>query len=193
LLSIAEWGREDRFAFLWPLQVVVLAFVCSTVWARSSGARRLARWPVPLFVAAAILINPLLLSQLDAWRDDGWSGPDAVEFQVADYLARLIRAEGKDRAVVGRRLFDEGPPKSPWKPVDTRWRVGEEFDVALEYRDGIANLNTCAEGLSAQDEYRIVEAQPPKPEAPYYFDVPPSGRLRFLDRIGPYELYKTDR
>jgi hypothetical protein len=144
-------------------------------------------------IAGGILANPFLLSQFDAWRHEGWSGPDAVEFQVADYLARLIRAESKDRAWIGRRLFDEGPPKSPWKPVDTQWRAGREFDVALEYRYGIANLNTCAENLSAQDEYRIVETHPPEPQAPYYFEVPPVGHLRLLDRIGPYDIYKADR
>lgn len=54
---------------------------------------------------------------------------------MADYLAKLIRAEGKDRAVIGHRLFVEEPPKPPWKAVDTRWRVGGEFDLMLEYRN----------------------------------------------------------
>lgn len=193
LLSIAEWGRHDRFVGLWPLQVIVLAFVSSTVSARWSGAPRLARWSGPLLITGTILANPFLLLRVDSWRHDGWSGADAVEIRVADYLARQLRSEGRDRATIGRRLFHEGPPEPPWKAVDARWRVGGEFDVALEYRDGISNLNQCGEGVSAQDEYRIVEAHPPEPEASYYFDVPPAGPLRLLDRIANYEIYKTDR
>ncbi len=190
LLSIAEWGRQDRFVGLWPLQVIVLAFAASTVSARWGGAARLARWSGPLLITGAILANPFVVSRVDAWRHDGWSGVDSVEMRVANYLARLLRSEGRDRATIGRRLFVEGPPAPPWKAVDARWRVGGEFDVALEYRYGIFNLNQCGEGLSAQDEYRIVEAYPPAPEAPYYFDVPPAVPLRFLDRIGPYDVYK---
>jgi hypothetical protein len=196
LLSIAEWGRQDRFGFLWPLQVIVMAFASSTLAARLAGATRLVRWSGPLLMTGAILANPFLLSRVDAWLHDGWSGADAVEIQVADHLARQLRSEGRDRAAIGRRLFVEGPPEPPWKAVDSRWRVGGELDIALEYRNGIANLNTCAEGVSPQDEYRIVEAYPPAPETPYdfyYFDVPPTGRLRLFDRVGPYELYKTDR
>lgn len=77
--------------------------------------------------------------------------------------------------------------------VDNRWKVGGEVDVILEYRHGITNLDPCVEGVSAQDEYRIVEAYPPAPEASYYFDVPPAGSLRLLNRIGRYEMYEVDR
>jgi hypothetical protein len=77
--------------------------------------------------------------------------------------------------------------------VDRYWKVGAELDMTLRFRHGISNLNGCMEGLSAQDEYRVVEAYPPTPDDPYYFDVAHSGRLRFLDRIGNYELYKLDR
>ncbi len=35
LLAIAEWGRQqDRLVGLWPLQAIVLAFVCCSIWTR---------------------------------------------------------------------------------------------------------------------------------------------------------------
>jgi hypothetical protein len=70
--------------------------------------------------------------------------------------------------------------------------VGTEFDVALEYGHAISNLDQCVEGMSTQDEYRIVEVSPSSPGANYYFEVPLAGRLRLLDRIGPYEVYKRE-
>ncbi len=172
---------------LWPLQVIVLAAVLG----KGSGDSR----PIflPLLITGAVLANPFVLSRAEAWRRDGWSGVDSVETRIADYLAQRLRADGKDRAAIGYRLFLDGPPEPPWKAVDNRWRVGGDVDVILEFRHGIKNLNACAESVSAQDEYRIVETYPPEPQALYYFDVPPARTLRFLDRIGPFDVYKTDR
>jgi hypothetical protein len=190
LLLIAESGRSDRFVGLWPLQVIVLAFASSVK--KGSGDSRPLLGPV--LVTGAILANPFLLSRAHAWVQDGWPGADAVEIRVAEYLAGQLRAGGQNRAAIGYRLFVEGPPQPLMPAIDDRWRLGEEFDVILEYRHGIANLDTCGEGLSPQDEYRIVEAHPPTPNGThYYFDVPPAGPLRLLDRIANYEIYKTDR
>jgi hypothetical protein len=80
---------------------------------------------------------------------------------------------------VGYRLFVEGPPQPLLASVDDRWRIGQEFDVILEFRHGILNLDTCGEGLAPQDEYRVVEAYPPTQGGThYYFDVPSAGHLR---------------
>jgi hypothetical protein len=148
LLLIAEWGREDRFMFLWPVQVIVLAFV-GTMRARSTDAPRRARWLVPLVIVGGVLANQFLLSQLDAWRDDGWSGSDKVEFQVATYLAKLIRAESKDRAWIGRRLFDEAASPGVLVTPDGTSRR------RARYRS-IANLNTaqricCGDSANRRD------------------------------------------
>jgi hypothetical protein len=112
------------------------------------------------------------------------------EVQIVDYLARRLRTEGRDRASIGYRKFtvDALAPLT----VDPWWKVGAEFDLMLRFQHGISNINQCVEGLSAQDEYRVIEAYPSAPGDMHYFDVAHSGGLRFIDRIGNYQLYKRD-
>jgi hypothetical protein len=192
LLLVVEPGRQDRLLGLWPLQAIVLSFVAVTLSAGFGRAARLTHWLAPLLIAMLMVINPLVVSKVEAWRHDGWSGSDAVEIQIADYLARRLHDEGRTRAVIGYRLFTDEPLIAPWKIANARWKVGEEFDVALEYHRGISNLNRCVEGLSTHDEYRIVEVPPPSTRAGYYFDVPLPGHLRLLDRIGNYDVYQRE-
>ena len=192
LLLVVEPGREDRLFGLWPLQVIVLAFVAVTLPPISGRTARLTGWLGAPVIAMLILINPFVVSRVEAWHQEGWSGRDAVEVQVADYLARRLQSEGRTQAVIGYRLFDDEPSAPPWRVADVRWKIGEEFDALLKYPRGISNLNRCVEGLSAQDEYRVVEVSPPSAAPAYYFDVPLPGRLRFLDRIGQYEVYERE-
>lgn len=192
LLLLVEPGREDRLLGLWPLQAIVLSFVALTLSAGFHRAAWYADRLAPSLIAMLILVNPFVVSRVESWRQDGWSGPDTLENQVADYLARQLHAEGRTRAVIGYRLFSDGPPTPPWRAADDRWKIGQEIDVVLEYTRGISNLNQCVEGLSTRDEYRVVEMSPSSADAAYYFDVPLPGHLRFLERIGPYEVYKRE-
>ncbi len=118
--------------------------------------RRFARRAGPILITGVILANPVSISKVDGWARDGWAGPDAVEVRIADYLASRLRSEGRDRAAIGYRRFTDGP-LAPLT-VDRWWKVGAEFDLMLRFRHGISNINECVEGLSAQDEYRVIEA-----------------------------------
>jgi hypothetical protein len=89
-------------------------------------------------------------------------------------------------------LFLEDRPVVPWRAVDARWRAGEAIDLVLNYDDGVINLDQCGEGVSAGDEYRVVESRPPTPDAVYYFDVQPAGHLTWVTQIGRYQIYKRD-
>ncbi len=193
LLLVVEWGREDRLVPLWPLQVIVLASLSSTMWTRMGGANPIVRCAVPSLVVSLVLVNPFVGSQIGAWRQDGWSGRDAVEIQIADYLAARVRADGRDRAAIGYRNFVGWLTEPPLKAMDSRMREGERVDLVLRHRYGVLNLNRCGEGVSERDEYRVVEMYPSADDTRYYFDVPPSGSFRFLNRIGKYELYEIDR
>lgn len=192
LLLIAEWGRQDRLMGLWPLQAIVLPFAAAGLaeWAIPSarGARRAAE----LLVVIIVLGNGLVVSRVGGWRADGWEGADGIEVQATDYVASLVRSKGDNRAAIGFRMFEDTPPAPPMNAVDHRWRYGSDFDVMLEHRNGITNLDRCGESLSAQDRYRIVAAHPPSPEYTYYFDVPDPA-LRLLKHFGNYDVYGPDR
>jgi hypothetical protein len=99
----------------------------------------------------------LLVSRLHDWVRNGWSGEDADEIQVTNVAATLVESsEKRDHVSIGyevnmRRFMATD------QIIDPRYKVGADFDLLLRYRHGIANLNGCAEGVHANDEYRIVQ------------------------------------
>jgi len=188
LLFIVEPGRIDRFVGVWPLQVIVLAAFCETMFAQLRAAR-VGRWSGQVVIAGMIVLNPLLISRIDDWLRNGWSGTDSAFVPIADYLASLLRSEGKDRSSIGYQLFVPGPYVAA-TAVDARYKVGVQLDFLLEYRRGLVNVNQCAEGLSAHDEYRIVQPRPSGPDETHYFDVPFDSRFHLLRTIGQYQIYK---
>ena len=194
LLVLAERGRADRFVGLWPLQIVALAVFVDVVAARTgSRAGRLVRATLMVAVAGLLAVNPFLISRARGWWRDGFAGRDADEVRVAAYLASELRSGNRRSAAIGRQLFlEDQPVEAPWRAVDARWRAGEAIDLVLNYRDDLINLNQCGEGVSAGDEYRVVESRPPTPDAVYYFDVQPSGHLAWVTQIGRYQIYKRD-
>jgi hypothetical protein len=140
-----------------------------------------------------VLASPLLLQRIESWRHDGWPGADSVEVRLASRLAQRLRSEGHTHAAIGYQFFLEAPLEPPWKAVDTRWKVGAETDAFLEYRYGIVNSSRCGAGLSAHDEYRVVDTQPDRSASLYYFELPTSDRLRLVDRVDRYDVYARDR
>ncbi len=54
--------------------------------------------------------------------------------------------------------------------ADRRYKAGADFDLLLRSRHGIENLNVCAEGMSSDDQYRLVQTQTRDPR--------PSGQNR---------------
>jgi hypothetical protein len=190
LVILAEPGKPERFWWVWPLQVILLA---------ASVAYFLPKFPVPrwtvvaaqLLVAAALVPNSFLFGRIDDWRTNGWAGKDPEEVQVIDYVAGLIRQEGKSNAAIGYQLFVY-PFMAKYHITNPVYKVGGELELLLRYRHGIVNADQCAEGVSASDEYRIVQVRPKRgaDEPKQYFDVPRDDGFRLLRRFTLYEVYK---
>jgi hypothetical protein len=110
---------------------------------------------------------------------------------VIDYVADQLRGEGRSTAAIGYQLFIY-PFMAEYHITNPIYKVGGELEILLRYRHGIANTDRCAEGVSATDEYRIVQRRPKKgPEEPqHYFDLPPDGRFRLLRRFSLYDVVK---
>ena len=99
LFAVAEPGVPERFLWLLPLQAVVLA-AFFTVFLPRFGVPRPAVWLAQALLVFVFLWNSFLVSRVDAWRADGWSGHDAAEARVVDYIAADIA--GRSRSSVHR-------------------------------------------------------------------------------------------
>jgi hypothetical protein len=189
LLLVAEPGVEHRFVFLWPLQVMVMAGVYACVTARSPRAVWIRR-AGGFVLAALVILNPIVLDRVASWRHTGWAGTESPMLQAADYLAGVVRADGKTDAAIGYRLFDSALPDVPYPGADRRGKIGGVFDAVLEYRGGITNTDRCAEGVSSRDEYRVIQVAPPSEREVMYVDAPPGPRARALQRFGDLDVQK---
>jgi hypothetical protein len=189
LAVFSETGRPERFLWLWPLQILFLAAFATELLARLRVPRA-ALWIVPAALVFLLVDNTFLEARVRSWNQHGWSGQEARQIEVVDYVAGRLRARRRDSAAIGYRVFVY-PFMAEYNAIDRRYKVGADFDLLLHYRRGITNTDTCPEGQSPNDEYRVVQTTPQAdPEAPRsYFDVPRKGHFRLLREFGPYQVY----
>jgi hypothetical protein len=155
MLLMTEGGRVQRLWWLWPLQVIAIASAATWLPLRL-GARRSVAWVCGVLVVVAVASNPTLVEHVRSWASSGWHGEDGPETKVTDYLASSILSQGRRDARIGYDLGDFGTFPAMFNSVDSRYKIGARFDGLLKYRHDIANRNTCAEGLSREDEFRVV-------------------------------------
>jgi hypothetical protein len=193
LFAVAEPGVPERFLWLLPLQVLVLAAFVTVLLPRL-GVPRPAVWFAQALLVFVFLWNPLLISRVDSWRADGWSGHDATEARVADYIAADVHKEDRRRASIGYQLFIY-PFMVDYHGLSRNYKVGSDFDVLFRYQHGIENTDRCAEGVSPGDDYRIVQTHPiQEPGAPInYFKVPRENRFKLVREIGQYRIFKATK
>ena len=145
---------------LWPVQLVLIVAAVTDGAATARLAAIGLRGSGQLSVTPILLTHPWVISPVRAWVRGGWSGPRANDIQAVDYIAGRVRSHGGNRIALGyQTYFLEFMPAM--HIVEPRYKVGAELDLFLEHRYGISNSDRCAEGISADDEYRIVQ-QPPK-------------------------------
>jgi 4-amino-4-deoxy-L-arabinose transferase-like glycosyltransferase len=192
LLLVAEPGRSERFLWLWPLQVIVLAGLVTYVFKRLKVPRSIV-WITQLALITIVIGSPLLTGA-KSWYRTGWSGQDATEIVVADYIAEQVRSEGLNRAAIGYHVYIY-PFMATYNIVNPLYKVGKEFDLWFKYRHGIANTNQCAEGLSPGDEYRIVQTRRKSgdEEPKHYFEVPSEESFRLIRSFGLYQVLKRSQ
>jgi hypothetical protein len=190
LLVVAEPGKPERFWWLWPLQVLFLAAFAIELLPRL-GLPRAASWLLQGALVVVIVGNSFLSGRLESWQSNGWSGRDADEVQAIDYVSRRLHTAGRDRAAIGYNVYFY-PFMAKYHVINPEYKVGADFDVMFRYRYGITNTDTCAEGFSVRDEYRIVQRAPLRVDeaATTYFDARLHARFRKLRQFGTYEVFK---
>jgi hypothetical protein len=187
LLAEADASRLERFWWLWPLQIITLAASVTYIpyqW----NAPRWVIWAGTVFLLVVILGNPLLLSRLRGWATSGWAGSDADEVRAVNYVAS--RLEDKKQATIGYEYFIWSFVAT-YNIVDSRYKVGAITDLLFNQLHGVSNGNRCAEGISPDDEFRIVAtSRGTNPPGWWYFDTPRDGRFHLLRQFGSYQVFK---
>lgn len=189
LLLVAEPGRPERFGWLWPLQVVVLCGIVTHALEKVATSRAVVL-AVRLSVVLLLVGGPLQ-SRAGAWVRDGWAGFDAEEIRVVRYVAERLGEEGRAHAAIGYHMFTLHDHPARWHVIDARYKVGIELDLLLKHQHGISNTTRCAEGVSPDDEYRIVQTRAERFWAAnrHRFDVPLDETFRLLRRVGAYDVF----
>ena len=192
LLMVENLQHLVRFWWLWPIQVVALAAFVTHI------PSRLQMPPMVVWIGSFLLIsmtlsNPMILSRVEDWLKDSWSGSDSDKIRVVEYLARLL--EGKKQATIGYQM-PIYPFTAIFNAVDSRYKAGADWDMILKYRHGISNTNRCAEGVSPNDEFRILQTRPSwttgQARGLGYFDVSLDRKFHLLQQFGSYQVFKRE-
>jgi len=191
LLVVVERGHSPRFWWLWPGQVLLLAAALSHLWKLFGKKARLLAAAVTVVVCALVVLNGEVVTRLKSGLTLGWGGADAPEVRVADHLARLARSENQERPRIGYQLFHQNFMRE-FHELDFRYRIGADIDALLWFRDGLKSASQCAEGLSPQDRYLVVQAHPTLSYNTELLPVRPSDDAEQLTSIGPYRIYKSN-
>lgn len=167
------FNSERRFWWLWGVEAATIACFLSTVFIRrkplllsiasltvitfacNPRLKDLAEKASPGTLAAAIrgaesnLTNEFSTQVGSIVPCAGGSNREAI-----DALANILKRDGRDRERIGYDMNFY-----PWQ-METRLADGksknfEDWDLALQIRHGIQNLDTSAEGISEDDEYVV--------------------------------------
>jgi hypothetical protein len=184
LVFVAEVTRSERFFWIWPLQVAVLVFAVFQIIGQFS---KKVRWKFVAVLALATLVFPLsfYLPAIRDWVNYGFSGENNPQVQVVDFIHKDMNAAGTSNASIGYGFFPTH--SAPAQPEDTRMRYGSWFDLLLETRWGIHNLNHDPAGMDNGDTWRILELESPS-------GIVPSPWKGFtpVAVFGPFVVYRAE-
>ena len=209
LIMVVEVDRAERYFWMMPVQLMLIVAAVTWIPERLGWPRSVA-WLAQACLTLLLLTHPWVMSPVQAWARNGWSGPRAIDIQAVDYIASQVRAQARSTVAIGYHTYIAGF-MAMMNVADPRYKVGAELDLFLKYRYGISNSNQCAEGVSATDEYRIVQKPPPPVEPKNipnswtplgsevktydlveYFDVPLDPSFRPLGQFGDFQVFHRD-
>jgi hypothetical protein len=192
LAVVVEPGRPERFGWLWPLQVSVLSAVITHLHVMpTSAVARVIVAGLKTLLIVVLVATPLWLRGV-SWLQTGWGGVDAEEIEVVRYVARQLRHEGRDTAAIGYQMFTLADHPARWNVIDPRYKVGAELDLIFKHQHDISNTTRCAEGVSPDDEYRIVQTRAEGfwAASRHQFDAWLGDVFHLVKRFDVYEVFR---
>jgi hypothetical protein len=187
LVMVESSGRLERFWWLWPLQVIALVALVTYV-PSILHLPRIFAW-IGSILLIIMTLGRVVTGVKEAWLKPQWSGSDAAEVQVVNYVVSQLA--GRNQAAIGYQIFI-WRFMAEYNVVDPRYKIGADFDLLFKDLHGVANTNRCAEGVSSGDEFRIVQTRPTSTDArgKWYVDVPLDRSFHLLYQFGPYQVFK---
>jgi hypothetical protein len=198
-LALANWlvmlaldsglGLERRFWWLWPIQVIWIALSLESLLNAKAGATQRAGSLAAMALLIVIAANPSVVARAKDWWAHGWSGVDDPEIEAVEAVGRM-HPPGS-RVKVGYQIAF--PPWFAWfAGKDRAYRVGADLDLQLAVHHHIRNTQTCLEGFSPDDLYRIVQTKPAsRTESVWcYVDGVSLDGYRLIATFGDVFLYK---
>lgn len=151
LILTVEPERPERFWWISTAQVIVITTALWQLRGRLRGSL------LALFVAITLVVahTPAgsVATTAQRWSMEGWSGEEAPYYRALAEFADHAKAEGAVTVSLGYTL-----PSHEWlakfRAYDPRYGVGMHYDYLLHVF-GVENENTCPEGFSASNEYRM--------------------------------------
>jgi len=136
-----------------------------------------------------LLGTPSMLLRSEAWLKTGWAGSDSEEIRVVDYVAS--RLKGQNQTAIGYQIFTWGF-NATYNAVDPLYKVGADLDLLFKHRYVVSNTNRCAEGVSPDDEFRIVQTRPTltNPAGKHYFNISLDRNFILLRQFGAYQVFE---
>lgn len=187
-LVLLSEGYTRRFQFLWPLQVVLIAFALTDAVARYK-LRGLALRFAQVALIALVLVSPEVIEKIADWKTNGPAGADSDMLRAVEYVAREVHSDGRRDAAIGYWLPGVVGTEDAYHAIDPRYKIGMVMDYILNQRFQVRNSNRCPEGISGEDEYRIIYRD-------LYLDAPEYSGLRLraysgfrtVKRFGEYAV-----
>lgn len=186
LFLIATPGRDRYFQWLWPIESIALAVFSIHVLPRLSGIKK--SGIVMAVVLVALIGWPSVLKISAAWSRGNFAGKESPISQAVSYIGETLVREGRSTALIGYNVPFSGYQIS-YNVLDSRYKVGAAEDFLLRRRYGIKNANTCAEGIRADDEFRIVREKPQGMSMAGYFEPPATG----FKTVAEFGIYRVIR
>ncbi len=184
LMIVAEPSRLERFWWIWSLQAALVVFAVFQIIEATANSIWIKRGAVLIL---AVLVFPLsfYLPSINGWIENGFSGKDSAQIQVVDYLHHEMELEGQQTISLGYSLYTSANDRA--QPLDTRLRNGSYFDLILETRWGIRNLDQSPTGVEEGDVWRVYESKTPSLDV-----ASPWPGYSAVAVFGPYVVFKRE-
>jgi len=190
LILISDAERPERFWSVWPLQILILASVATSLAGRIQIPNVL-MWVGSLTLFFALAANSIVIDRVDGWAKAGWSGEDSIEILLADYIGDRVRGQGRSDAKIGYDIFTYQFPAT-FHPVDPRYKIGADLDSQLKHRKNVTNSNRCAEGFAPGDAFRVVQTYATHSQLPGLYRLPVAAESDLVPTrtFGPFQVFE---
>jgi hypothetical protein len=145
---------ERRYLWLWIAEAALIGAALGNARFRSVRIGVIACLAAVCTFAANPNTQGLFSNAFKGWP----CGEKGARAEVLGSLAQVVHADGLDAARIGYDV-DVNVWLAQLHAIEPESKCAQEWDAALLVAHGIRNLDTTAEGIGPDDDYRVVETR----------------------------------